>query len=106
MLLGHTNFYFTKHGQFTKSLDCGELKVPNDQACQWTFCCFNLFHAVKGNVCRKSLGVFFELVSEFYNFDMKESHCIILSTIFLNNLCPKMIPRSGKEPALEVLKLS
>ena len=102
VLLGHTNSYFTKQGQFTKSLDRGELKVPSDQACQWTFFCFSLFHAV---MC-VGICVFSELVSEFYNFDMKESHCIILSNIFLNNLCRKMTPRSGKKPAMKVLKLS
>ena len=105
-LLGHTQFYFTKYGKFTQDLDRGGLKVPSDPACQWTFFCFILFHAVKTDVCRKPLSDIFYLVSEVYDFGMRQRHCIVLSNIFLNKLCHKSTPRCGKEPALKVLKLS
>jgi len=109
-LLGHTKCYFEKYDQFTKTMDRGGLKVPTDQACQWTFFCFILFHTVKDEVCRKSLSNLFKLISEFYDFvlcrNMKECHCLVFSNILLNKLCRKITPRSSKEPALKVLKLS
>ena len=64
-LLGNTTFYFTRHGQFSRSLERGGLKVPTDVACQWTFFCFVIFQAVKNDVCRKSLSNIFSLVNEF-----------------------------------------
>ena len=105
-LLDHTTFYYQKFGRFTQFLDRGGLKIPTDRSCQWVFFCFVLFHAVKRNVCRKSLANFFELVSEFYGFAMTGQHCIVLSNIFLNQFCRKNTPRLGKEPALKLLKLS
>ena len=105
-LLGHTAFYFHKYGRYTKFLDRGGLKLPSNRACQWVFFCFIMFHSVKNFVCRKSLTNVFWLVTEFYEFGMNEHHCITLSNIFLNKLCIKTTPRSGKEPAIKVLKLS
>ena len=101
---GQAKFYFAKYGLFTKRLDRGGLKVPTDQACQWTFFCFMLFQAVKTEVRRKSLNNLVKDVSEFYNFNMKECHYDVL--ILLNKLCQKLTPRSRKEPALKMLKLS
>ena len=106
LLIGYTNFYYEKYGQLIKTLDRGKLKVPTDQACQWTFFCFVVFHAVKSEVCRKSLCNIFDLVSEFYEFNMNKKHCLILSNIFLRNLCIQETPKCGKEPALKILKLS
>jgi len=105
-LLGHTKFYFEKYGKYTAALDRGMLKYPTDQACQWVFFCFVMFHSVKSCVCRKSLSNIFFLISEFYQFGMNERHCVVLSNVFLNRLCNESTPKSGKEPALKVLKLS
>ena len=63
--------------------------------------CFILVHAVKSDVCRKSLCAVFELVSEF----SKKRHCLILCNIVLI-LCRNMTFKSGKKPAMKVLKLS
>ena len=105
-LFGHTTFHYKKYGDYAQALDCGGLNVPTDHACQWAFFCFIMFHAVKINVCRKSLCNVFKLISDFYDFSMKDRHCTVLSNIFLNKFCLKTTPRSGKEPALKILKLS
>ena len=59
-----------------------KFNVPTDQACQWVFFCFVMFHSVKNFVCRKSLSNVFWLISEFFQFGMNEHHCIVLSNIF------------------------
>ena len=105
-LLGQTFFYCQKYGKFSDGLDRRGVKVPSDNSCQWVFFCHALFQAVKDEVCRKSLAILFLSVSDFYLFQMKNKHCIILSNIFLNNFCTTVTPRSGKEPALKILKLS
>ena len=105
-LLEHTAFYYEKFGKYIKSLDRGGLKIPSDTTCQWVLFSFILFHTVKEKVCRKSLSRIFMLVSEFYFFDMAQKHCNTLANIYLNNYCASMTPRSGKEPAMKILKLS
>ena len=101
-LLDQTTFYYQKYGQF---LDRGGLKIPTDNSCEWTFFCFVIFQIVKDHVCRKSLSSIFMIVSGYYLLDMEE-HCVILNNIFFKNLCTTVTPRSGKEPALKVLKIS
>ena len=105
-LLGHTFLYYEKYGHYTKSLDRGGLKVPTDETCQWAFFCFTMFHAVKNHVCRNSLSKVFGHIAEFYDFNVTKCHCNILSNIFLNKLCIQTTSRSGKEPAVKILKLS
>ena len=46
------------------------------------------------------------MVSEYYDFEMEKRHAIILSNILLKNLAKVTSPRLGKEPALNMLKLS
>ena len=101
-----THFYFDKYGSYQKILDRGGLKIPQDNACQWCFFCYALFLTVKDDVCRKSLSSLFMLISEYHFFEMEERHCFTLSNIFFNNLCKLVTPRSNKEPALKILKLS
>ena len=80
-LFGHTKFYFAKYSQFTKSLDRSDLKVLTDQAGRWTFFCFIPFRAVITEVCRKSLSNFFKDREEFYDFNIKDCHCHVLSNV-------------------------
>lgn len=105
-MLEQTTFYHQKYGKFTNELDRGGLNIPSDCCCQWTFFCFILFNTVKTKVCRKSLCNIFMAVSEFYSFNMLKKHGQILSNIFLKNYCIESTPRSDKEPAVKVLKLS
>ena len=105
-LLGQTSFYYTKYGKFTDSLDRGGLNIPSDYASQWTFFCFIIFNSIKDKVCRKSLCNIFMLVAEFYSLNMVKRHGMVLANVFLKNYCVTVTPKSGKEPALKVLKLS
>ena len=98
--------YYEKFGDYLNSIDRSGLKIPPDNVCQWVFFCFILFHYIKDKVCRRSLSDIFLLVSEFYFFKINHPHCNTLANIFLNNYCAQITPRSNKEPALKVLKLS
>ena len=99
-------FYYHEYGSFLKEIDRGDLKVPLDTTVQWVFFCFIMFNAVKSKVCRNSLTNIFMLVSEMHHFNTERVHGIILSNIFFKNYCLFQSPKSSKEPALKVLKLS
>ena len=105
-LMDQTTFYYQKFGKYTDYLDRGGLNIPSDSSCQWAIFCFILFNSVKEKVCRTSLCNIFMLISQYYSFNMDKRHGLILSNIFLNNYCKTVTPRSGKEPAMKVLKLS
>lgn len=105
-LLGQTNFYHSKYGDYMNSLDRGGLKVPSDTACQWVIFCLIIFHAVKDKVCRNSFCRITMGISDMYDFGMTEAHARIIANIFFNNYCSAATPRSTKEPALKRLKLS
>ena len=45
------------------------------------------------------------MVSEYYDFEMKKRHGVILSNILLKNLAKVATPRLGKEHALKKIKL-
>ena len=105
-LFEQTILYYEKFGGYLNSKNRGGLKIPLDNVCQWVFFCFILFHSIKDKVCRQSLSDIFLLVSEFYFFEIKHTYCNTLANIFLNNYCAQITPRSNKEPALKVLKLS
>ena len=71
------------------------------------FCfCFILFHTIKEKVCHKSLSNIFMLISEFHFFNMEKKHTSIFANIVWKNFSEHGTPRSEKEPALKVLKLS
>ena len=105
-LLTGTTFYYAKQGQFLRSADRGGLKVPIDASVQWAIFSSILFNVVKEKTCQKSLTSILMQISDFYAFGMLDHHGRILSNIFFNNLCKSVTPRSGKEPALKILKLS
>ena len=105
-LLDVTTFYYKKFGGYTSSLDRGNLNVPTDKAVQWCIFCTILFNSVKNSVCRSSLMKMFSLISEHYEFGMKEHHCRILSNILIKNFCRESTPKGTKETKLKVLKLS
>ena len=105
-LLDSTTIYNEKYGQYLRSADRGGLNVPLDNAVQWAIFSFIMFNIVKVKTYQKSLTNLFVLVSNYYEFGMKEHHGRILANIFFNNLCKSITPKSGKEPALKVLKLS
>ena len=105
-LLEQTTSYYQKYGKFIDSLDRGGLNIPCDCCCQWTIFYFILFNTIKEKVCKKSLSNIFMLSSEFYSLIMQRRHGLILSNILLNNHCINKTPRSEKNPAVKVLKLS
>ena len=49
-LLVNTSCYYEKYGEYTDSLDRGGLIGPSDNACQWAFFGFILFHTKKDHV--------------------------------------------------------
>lgn len=101
-----TYFYYEKYGSYLDEMTRGGLKVPTDSAVQWTIFCFIMLQVVKSHVCRTSLSNILFTISEIYCFGMEESHAQILANIFIKNECLAQTPRSDKEPALKVLKLS
>ena len=103
---GETKFYYETYGKYTQELNRGGLNIPPDRICQWSIFCYILFNVVKNNVCRKSMCNLCMLISEHYDFCMERRHGNILSNIFFKNYCLEETTRSGKEPALIVLKLS
>ena len=105
-MLSVTTFYATKYGSFTDRLDRGQLNIPHDRACQWTFFCFIIFNSVKDKICRKSLSSIFSKVSDHFDFKMTEKHSRIISNIFIKNYCRETTPRSTKESSQKVLKLN
>ena len=105
-LLGQTNYYFQRYGDYVKSLDKGGLNIPSDIACQWAIFSYIIFDSVKDNVCRHSLTNILLYVSEFFEFEMQRQHCVILTNILLKNNCIVSTPLSTKEGALKCIKLS
>ena len=101
-----TMFYYERFGGYFKDLDFGGLKVPTDNACQWTIYVYILFSVVKDSVCRTSLCNLAISISDTFKFHMEMRHARILSNILLKNHCFQETPRSSKEPALKRLKLS
>ena len=72
----------------TKSIDLmdrGGLNIPSDNTCQWSIFCFILLNAAKEKVCRRSFCNLCVMVSEYYDFEMKKLHGVILSNILLKN---------------------
>ena len=105
-LMECTTFYYEKYGSFTKDIDRGGLNVPSDKCVQWAIFSYIIFNLVRDHVCRKSLSNILYQVSYLYSFSMSRKNCDTLSNIFLNNHCKSSTPRSSKEPAQKVLKLS
>ena len=87
-------------------MDRGGLKVPNNRCSRWTVFCYIMFETLKDSTCRKSLSEIFHLVSETNDFGMTEKQVRRLCSIFFKNICLFSSHHSGKEGALEVLKLS
>ncbi|XP_078483590.1 uncharacterized protein LOC144744006 [Ciona intestinalis] len=104
--LDDTYNYYEKYGSYTQCLNRSGLQLPNDMACQWAILCYVMFSKVKSKVCRKSLSSIFQLVSDYYAFNMDNAHCHILSNILLNRWCKSVTPYLGKEPAQKLLKLT
>jgi hypothetical protein len=109
-----TTSYYEQYGSYLDRLNRGGLTKPGDELTQWVFFCYILFAYLdtKTNVCRNSLSRYFNLIHDFYFFgctcnnSFKAKMSSILSNIFLNNFSKLVTPRSGKEPAQKVLKLS
>jgi hypothetical protein len=105
-LLNDTSFYFQLYGDYTKTMDRGGLSIPLDCCAQWVFFCYIIFEIEKNHICRKSLCNIFMMISDIYNLNMLKKHSVTLANIFLKNHCLFISPKSTKEPALKVLKLS
>ena len=100
--------YFEKYGQYLQDLSRGGLSLPSDNVCQWTFLCYILFVSLdleKYSVCRTSLMRYFQDISVHHSLNFVK-YSRSLANIFLNNYAKLNTPRSSKEPALKVLKLS
>ena len=74
-------FYYGEFGDYTAEINHGSLKVPNDNACQWTIFSYILFNEIVSKVCRKSLCNVLMLISESFNFNMERKHAISFSNI-------------------------
>ena len=57
-------FYYGEFGDYTAEINCGGLKIPNDNVCQWTIFCYRLFNEIICKVCRKSLCNVLMLISQ------------------------------------------
>ena len=101
-----TTFYYKKYGSYTDELDRGQLNIPTDCACQWTFFSYIIFYTIKKNVCRKSLSQILVMIAERYSFNMSSDHARILSNIFIKNYCNECSPHSSKEVNLKILQLT
>lgn len=103
--------YYEKFGAYLDHLNRGGLKKPGDCVCQFVILCYIFFMSLddKATLCRTALASYFNLVQDFYLFgELKKRSlkCKILSNILLNNYSKYCTPRSSKEPAQKVLKLS
>ena len=105
-IFNDTTFYYQEYGDFLKEIEHSDLKIPPDTTVEWVFFSFIMFNVVKLKVCRNSLFNILMLISEMCNFNMKREHGIILSNILFQNYCLFESPRTTKEPAVKVLKLS
>ena len=63
------------------AMERGGLNIPIDKICQWSIFCFILFNAIKEKVRRKSFYNLFMVISEYYDFEMKKQHGLVLSNI-------------------------
>ena len=101
-----THFYYEKYGKYINLTDCGKLEVTSDHTCQWLFFCFILFHSIKEKVCYKSSSNIFMHISDLHFFLYGEKVCFYFCKYSFKTFCKHGSPRSEKEPALGVLKLS
>ena len=101
-----TYCYFEKYGQYTSSLSRGGLVEAGDSACQWAIFCYISFKLVCDKICRNSLSEIFLDISQYYNFEMTQQNCFVMSNILLNNFCKVTNKPSDKEPKQKLLKLS
>ena len=65
-----TTFYYKKYGSYTDELDRGQLNIPTDCACQWTFLSYIIFYLIKEIICRKSLNKILVMIAERYSFNV------------------------------------
>ena len=101
-----TYHYFKKYGEYTETRNWGGLSTPGDNVCQWTTFGFTLFESIKHKVWRTSLTRIFSLISDFYNFNVLQSHSKILANIYLCNFCKISTPLQRKEVKQKAIKLS
>ena len=99
-LMECTTFYYEKYGSFTKDIDRGGLNVPSDKCVQWVIFSYIIFNLARDHVCRKLLSNILYQISYLYSFSMSRNN----SKVFFK--CKSSTPRSSKEPAQKVLKLS
>ena len=85
---GEAKFYYGESCDYTAEINCGGLKIPNDNVCQWTIFSYILFNEIVCKVCRKSLC---NVLFHFQAFFKKTVHLYA--------------PRSSKEPQQKILEL-
>ena len=98
--------YYDKYGDFTKELNRGGLKIPSDSVCQWVFYSYIMFQQVVNDTCRTSLCKLLMMIAEFFDFDLKRNHGLILANVLFNNYVHLYSPRSSRELKQKVIKLS
>ena len=97
-----TYSYYEKYGRYLASLNRGGLKVPQDSTFQWVIFCYLIFDVIKTSICR-SLMYIFQQVSDTYNLNTEEKHCVALANILINNFCKASTPLLRKEVDQKVI---
>lgn len=73
--------YYEKYGAYTRMLNRGGLKIPEDSVCQWSAYSYIMFESIKTSVCRISLMKVLQDISDNYGFSAKKCHCMSLANI-------------------------
>ena len=101
-----TRYYYQRHGKYLDLLNRGKLTIPGDCTVQWIVYCYIFFATSNSEVCRSFLINQFLFISERFSLAMHTRHARTLSNIFLKNAVVLQTPRSSREAAVKVLKLS
>ena len=92
-----THRYYEKYDQFTAVFSRGGLVVPGEKIVQGTPFSYLLFDFIKEKVFRISLSRIFNLISDFYEFDINHSQIRMLANTALNSFCESPTPLRREE---------
>ena len=92
-----THRYYEKYDQFTAVFSRGGLVVHGEIIVQGTPFSYLLFDFIKEKVFRISLSRIFNLISDFYEFEINHSQIRMLAKTVLNSFCESPTPLRRKE---------
>ena len=92
-----THRYYEKYDQFTAVFSRGGLVVPGEKIVQGTPFSYLLFDFIKEKVFRITLSRIFNLISDFYEFEINHSQIRMLANTVLNSFCESPTPLRRKE---------